>query len=100
MSEQLPDLPLLAYRVLSGLEHQKIAVRWRSDDLERLRREMRGHHAATLAIAGGGALVISGTLLLLFGPGPILSMPLAQTLAIACLAGGGLLLTAGVWRQL
>jgi ubiquinone biosynthesis protein len=99
MSEQLPDLPLMAYRVLSGLEHQTLAVRWRSDDLERLRREMRGHHAATLAIAGGGALVISGTLLLLFGPGPILSMPLAQTLAIACLAGGGLLLAAGVWRQ-
>jgi ubiquinone biosynthesis protein len=99
LSEQLPELPVLAYRVLSGLEQQKLAVRWRSDELERLRRELRGHQISMLAMIAGGSLIVSGTLLVLFGPGQILSATVAGALATGCLAGGGLLLAARLWRR-
>jgi ubiquinone biosynthesis protein len=90
--EQLPELPLLAYKVLSGLEHQTLALRWRSDDLDRLRRELRAHRSHTLAAFGGGALILSGTLILILGPGAILTLTAAQVLAGACFAAGGWLL--------
>ncbi|MEJ2326818.1 MAG: ubiquinone biosynthesis regulatory protein kinase UbiB, partial [Chromatiaceae bacterium] len=91
-SEQLPELPLLGYKVLSGLEHQTLAVRWRSDELELLRREMRAHRSQMLAAFGGGALILSGTLIIILGPGAILTITAAQVLAGACFAAGGWLL--------
>jgi ubiquinone biosynthesis protein len=97
-SEQLPELPLLAYKVLSGLEREQLAIQWKSDELNRLRKEMRTHQSQVLSAIGGGALVLSGTLLLLFGPGPILSVTLAKFLALACFLSGGFLLTAGLRR--
>jgi len=96
-SEQLPELPLIAYRVLDGLERQNLAIRWRSEELERLREDVRAHRSHMLASMGGGALIVSGTLLLVLGPGSILSAALAKALAIASLVAGGLYLAAG-WR--
>jgi ubiquinone biosynthesis protein len=96
-SEQLPELPLLAYRVLDGLERQKLTIRWRSDELERLREETRGHRTQTLAAVSGGSLVLCGTLLLVLGPGSMLSLSLVETLTIACFVAGGLFLAAS-WR--
>jgi ubiquinone biosynthesis protein len=96
-SEELPELPLLAYRVLQGLERQSLAIRWRSDELERLRHEIRDYHARVQALLAGGGLIASGTLLLVFGPGPLISPTTARALAIGLIAVGGLLL-AGRWR--
>ena len=92
VSEQLPEVPMLAYRILDGLDRQKLLIRWRSDELERLRTDMRRSYARTTGAIGGGSLILSGTLLLLLGPGPILSLAFAQGLAIACFAVGGWLL--------
>ncbi len=91
-SEQLPELPLLAYKVLSGLEQQSLPIRWRSDELELLRREMRTHRSQMLAAFGGGALILSGTLILILGPGAMLTNTTAQVLAGACFLAGGWLL--------
>lgn len=96
-SEGLPELPLLAYRVLQGLDRQSLPIRWRSDELDRLRGEIHVHHARVQALIAGAGLVASGTLLLVFGPGPLLSIPVAQALAIGLILVGGLLLAG--WRR-
>jgi len=95
ISEQLPELPILAYRVLSGLERQKLAVHWRSNELDQLRHQIRASQGKSTAVIGGGALILSGTLLLLFGPGSILTIALAEGLGIACFLAGGLFLAIG-----
>ena len=74
-----------------------MAIRWRSDELERLRREMQSFRTKTLAVIGGGSLILGATLLLVLGPGQILSVTLTQVLAAGGLVTGGMLLTAG-WR--
>jgi ubiquinone biosynthesis protein len=96
-SEQLPELPLLAYRVLDGLERQNLAIRWRSEELERFREESRAYRSQMLAAVGGGALVLSATALLVFGPGQMLTDTLAEVLATALYVAGGLLLIQS-WR--
>jgi ubiquinone biosynthesis protein len=93
-SEQLPELPLLAYRVLNGLDRQQLAVRWRSEELERLGKEIRAARSSNATLTAGSTLLLSGILLLLFAPGPLLSIALAEVLAIACLLVGGTLLAA------
>jgi len=45
----------------------------------------------------GGALILAGTLLLLLGPGPMLSISVAQGLVLAFYLVGGLFL-ARRWR--
>lgn len=97
VSEQLPELPLLAYRVLDALDQRKLTIRWRSEELERLRSEARNYRTALLGTVGGGVLILSGTGLLLFGPGPILTVFLAKMLAVGLYVAGGLLL-AMRWR--
>jgi len=96
-SEELPELPLLAYRVLQGLDRQSLAIRWRSDELDSLRHEIRDHHARVQALIAGTGLIASGTLLLVVGPGPLITYTTAQALAIGLIAVGGLLLAAR-WR--
>jgi ubiquinone biosynthesis protein len=96
-SEQLPELPLLAYRVLDGLERQSLAIRWRSEELGRLREETRSYRIQLVAAIGGGALILSGTGLLVFGPGAILTVTLAKVVATGLFIAGGLLLTLS-WR--
>lgn len=96
-AEQLPELPLLAYRVLNGLDRQTLSVRWRADELERLRREVRDNNGKVTASMSGGALILAGTLLLLLGPGPMLSISVAQGLVLAFYLVGGLFL-ARRWR--
>lgn len=92
-SEQLPELPLLAYRVLDGLERQSLALHWRSEDLQRLREETRTYRTQMLAAVGGSTLILSGTGLLVFGPGQMLTVAFAEGLAIGLYVVGGLLLT-------
>ena len=93
-SEEIPELPLLAYRVLQGLDRQTLTLRWRSEELERLRLEVRQHHARVQTLLAGSGLILGGTLLLIGGPGPWLTPFAAQTLALILIGVGGLLLLA------
>ena len=91
-SEEIPELPLLAYRVLQGLERQTLPIRWRSEELEQLRLELRLHHRRLQGFIGGGSLIASGTWLLIDGSGSLLTPPLVLSLALLLIALGGLLL--------
>lgn len=91
-SEELPELPLLAYRVLQGLEHQTLAIRWRSDELEQLRLELRHHQRRLRGLLGGTTLIFCGTWLLIFGPGYLLTPPFTLSLALTLVALGAYLL--------
>jgi len=91
ISEQIPELPSLAYRVLDTLDRHQMTIHWRSEELERLRTEARNHRTAMVRAVSGGLLILSGTGLLLFGPG-ILTVFLAKLLAIGLYGTGGLLL--------
>lgn len=86
-AEQLPEAPLLAYRVLAGLEQAQRDARLRREEQERQQREIRERRALVAAV-GGAALLICATLLLTLGPGPLLSPQWAQGLAVAALVSG------------
>ncbi len=92
LAEQLPDWPLLANKLLSGLAHEQLAVRWRSDELDALRRELRSNNQRTIAGVSGSALVVCGTFLLLFGHNAALPDRITLGAGLVCFAVGILLL--------
>ena len=96
-SEEIPELPLLAYRVLQGLDRQTLTLRWRAEELERLRLEVRQHHARVRNLLVSGAMIISGTYLLALDPGSLLPPPVAQVIGLS-LIGFATLLLAMRWR--
>jgi ubiquinone biosynthesis protein len=83
--------------VLNALDRRSLTIRWHSEELERLRAETRSYRAQMIAAVAGSALVLSGTGLLVLGPGPILTVAAAKVLAIGLYIAGGLLLSAS-WR--
>ncbi len=91
-SEQIPELPLLAYRVLQGLERQTLPIRWRSEELERLRLEIRQHQARVQSLLTGGSLILGGILVLIGGPGPWLAPLATHVLALTLIGLGALVL--------
>ncbi|WP_419603274.1 ubiquinone biosynthesis regulatory protein kinase UbiB [Thiolapillus sp.] len=72
MSEQLPEIPRLAYRVLKNAEEGKLRLNWHSEELSALRREMNAGQSRTRQSIAGGALLISAALLASLGT-PLLS---------------------------
>ena len=96
-SEEIPELPLLAYRVLQGLDRQTLTLRWRSEELERLRLEVRQHHARLRNLLASGGMIISGTYFLALDPGSWLPPPVAQVIGLS-LIGFATLLLAMRWR--
>ena len=98
LSEQLPELPQLAFKLLQGLESQKLALNWRSAELDRLRQESSGRHTQMMAALSASTLGICGTLLLLLGPGEMLSSDTTKMLASLCFIGGAVAITIG-WRS-
>ncbi len=89
-SEQLPEIPRLAYRVLKNAEEGKLRLNWHSEELGALRREMKQEHLRTRQSIGGSALIISAALLAGLGS----SLVSAGTLTL--LSGGLGLLGAGL----
>ncbi|MBK1731816.1 ubiquinone biosynthesis regulatory protein kinase UbiB [Thiococcus pfennigii] len=95
VSERLPDLPLLTFHVLDRLTHDRLAIQWRSEELTRLRQEVQAGQTRTKANLAAATLFLSGTLLLLFGPGELLAPVAAQVLAGLCLLSAAVLFA---WR--
>jgi ubiquinone biosynthesis protein len=92
-SEELPELPLLAYRVLQGIDRQTLTLRWRSEELDRLRRDLRNHHARIRQLSVGAGMAISGILVLLLSLGLIINSAIAPFISISLLTiGFGLLI--------
>ncbi len=100
IAEDLPELPVRLLKVVAQLERQGAHGDWRGQEMRRLRHELARQQTRTTNATAGAALLICGTLLLLFGPGPLISGTAALALALACLIGGGLLWTRLIpWGQ-
>ncbi len=92
LSEELPEVPHLAYKVLSQAAEGKLAVEWKSRDLRLLRRELRREQQRTRRLLAGGLLFIGGVLL--GGVGTPLLGAAALPWASGLLGAGGLTLMA------
>ena len=62
MSEDLPEVPLLAHRVLRKAVDGKLQINWQSEQLEGIREEISSGNRRTQLSIFGGALLVSGIL--------------------------------------
>ncbi|RTZ74170.1 MAG: ubiquinone biosynthesis regulatory protein kinase UbiB [Gammaproteobacteria bacterium] len=63
MSEELPEIPRLTYKVLKQAAEGKLTLKWKSRELRQLRRELRESQARSRWTMTGGSLLIGGILL-------------------------------------
>jgi ubiquinone biosynthesis protein len=63
MAEKVPELPLLMHEVLDKARNGNLEIEWKSEELTRLRHELRQNHRRTFAGITGAALIISAALL-------------------------------------
>ena len=94
ISENLPELPLLAHRVIKDAAEGNLELKWKSDELEQLRKEAKQSSRCTIAAICGGSMVISAALLLTVGPGAAIAV--SSIPAISAILGvcGGVVLAA------
>jgi ubiquinone biosynthesis protein len=93
LSEHLPEIPALTHKLLQDAEQGRLTVQWKSAQLERIRDDIRsGNQRQSRAIAGAAAL-LGGILVLLLGPGPVLSQQAALILSGGLLGLAALLLS-------
>ena len=90
-SEQLPEIPRLAYRVLKNAEEGKLRLNWQSEELSALRREMKQEQRRTRQSIGGGALLVSAAILAGLGSSLLSAGSLSLLSGGLGLAGIGLL---------
>ncbi len=97
--EALPQSPAELLETLRELRRGELAMRWKSDELERLRRDLKRQQRVNLLAIGGGSLLVSAAALISVGPGAATGWPL-----LAWAAGGvglwflGLAWLRGWWR--
>ncbi|MET0089621.1 MAG: ubiquinone biosynthesis regulatory protein kinase UbiB [Candidatus Thiodiazotropha sp.] len=92
IAENIPDLPIRLNKIIEDAANGQLLIQWQSEELDQLRRQMKRNHQNTLSALSGGALLVSGSLLLVFGAGGLLPVAVASGLGIGLSAGGGLLL--------
>ncbi len=63
LSEELPQIPHLVYRLLKETTNGKLEIRWTSDELAHIRLEIQQGQQRTRQSIVGGSLLISGVLL-------------------------------------
>lgn len=90
--EHLPDLPGKIHKVINDAESGKLELNWKSGELIQLRKDLSRNHRNTLAVISGSAMMLSGTLLLVFGPGALIPATAATLLGGGLGATGGLVL--------
>jgi len=94
-SEDLPDVPRLAHRVLRQAADGELKLQWESAQLEALQQSLHEGGRSTRRVVAGSGLALSGALLLAAGAGP-LSPAVGLALAAACGGSGLLLLVLGL----
>jgi ubiquinone biosynthesis protein len=92
MTENLPDLPSKIIKIIDDAAVGKLQVQWNSPELNNLQKQLKRNHLNTIAAISGGAMLITGSLLLLFGRGSLLPIPAVTMLGFGLGSGGGLLL--------
>jgi ubiquinone biosynthesis protein len=95
ITEHLPDLPVKLNKIIEEASSGRLEIQWKSDELIRLRREIRNNHRNTVTIISGSTLLLSGTLLMVFGASSLMPSTLASLLGSGLGIGGGLTLIRG-----
>ncbi len=62
LSEDLPEVPLLAHRVLRRAVDGELKIQWQSDQLEQIHEEIRSGNKRTQTSLAGGTLMLAGVL--------------------------------------
>jgi len=96
MAEKLPELPLLLHEVLDKAREGKLEIEWKSEELEKLRKDLRRSSRRNYATITGAALLISAAVLLgLDGRAPtiVFDAPIMSWI----LGGLGGLILIGAW---
>lgn len=91
-SEDLPEVPRLAHRLLRQATNGELKLQWESEQLDALQRSLRDSGRHTRRVVAGSGLSLCGVVLLAVGAGPL---PPAIGLGLAAACGGsglGLLL--------
>ncbi|MBC8519154.1 MAG: ubiquinone biosynthesis regulatory protein kinase UbiB [Gammaproteobacteria bacterium] len=65
--EQIPEIPGMIYEVLKQAQDGKLALEWKSSELEKIRSELRTNRHALYSAIAGGSMLITSALLLNFG---------------------------------
>lgn len=84
-AEKLPDLPLLVHDFLQQAHEGKLKVEWKSDEIAKLRREIRRAQRRNYSVIVGSALIISAAIVkgldgfapTMLGDAPLLTWVLA-----------------------
>jgi ubiquinone biosynthesis protein len=98
LSEELPEVPHLAHRVLQKAARGQLQINWQSDQLRDMREEIaEGNRRNRQAIAGG-SLLISGSLLGLAGA-PLLTIFSNAQLGLGVSGIGLVLILAALARR-
>ncbi len=92
ITEHAADMPLLLHKALRDATEGRLTLNWRSEELSRLREELKENHRITVITISGAALLISGTLFLTLGPSILLPATATTGAGIAMAFLGGLLL--------
>ena len=92
----LPEAPGVAFDLLRKAGSGELVLNWRSAEIERLRRELYGHHRRLrLAVMGSGLLVSAAVVLAAGDP----AAPSWTVFAAWGFAGAGLALLAAAWPR-
>jgi ubiquinone biosynthesis protein len=84
-SEELPELPLLAYRVLHSLERQGKPIDKHTVEVVQMRLELKLQHAKIRSLIAGVSIAISVILLLLPSLGSISNLTTTHSISIILL---------------
>ncbi len=64
MGEKLPELPEMAYKVLSDVAKGDLELKWTSQQLEEIKQQMAKNHRKNIYAICGGSLIISAAVIL------------------------------------
>ncbi|MCU7849681.1 MAG: ubiquinone biosynthesis regulatory protein kinase UbiB [Candidatus Thiodiazotropha sp. (ex Lucinoma kastoroae)] len=92
IAEHLPDLPNKLNKIIDEAASGRLELKWKSDELDNLREQLHSNHRNTVTTISGSAMLMSSSLLLVFGSGGLLPVTLATALGAGLGIGGVLLL--------
>ena len=94
----MPEIPILAHRLLEQATNGKLQLEWKSAELRRLRKEVRRANRRTIsAIVGTGLIVSSAIIYGLDGYAP--AMLLGAPLLTWLMAGLGVAILVACWTD-
>ena len=98
-AEHLPELPGKIHKVINDAQAGTLVLNWKSEELVKLRKDLQQNHRNTLAMIAGSSMLLSGTLLLLFGANALIPATFTTLIGGGLGTGGGLVLLGTWWTS-